>query len=195
MAFTKYMHVERLTNDNLEIDGILKGDVYIYPKLDGSNHCVWWDNDKGILRCASRNQIITEDYDATKFVHAYLIPNNDKIHEMICDNKNLIFYGEFMKPHVIRDYDNTVWDNWYIFDVFDTTAGKWLPFEEYKIILDTYHMSYIPPMRILENPTLDDLDECVSNNKYLMQDGYIGEGIVIKNYDFINKYGRTRKRF
>jgi hypothetical protein len=77
MTFTKYMHVERYSDDNSEIKGILCGKVYIYPKLDGSNHCVWYDEEKAQVRCASRNQVITPDYDPTMFVRKYYLPNKE----------------------------------------------------------------------------------------------------------------------
>jgi hypothetical protein len=31
----------------------------------------------------------------------------------------------------------------------------------------------------------------LDKNTHLMQDGEIGEGIVIKNYDYVNKWGRV----
>ena len=191
MTFIRYMHVERLAENNTEIDGILDGKIYVYPKLDGSNHCVWWDDDRGAMRCASRNQVLTSEYDSTKFVHTYVIPNMDKLEFLVRDNMKLTFYGEFMRPHVIKDYYNDVWDDWYVFDVVNQETGKWMSFEEYQPILEQYNISYIPPMKVLENPTREDLDACVNNNHFMMQDDCLGEGIVIKNYDFVNRYGRT----
>lgn len=191
MAFVKYMHIERLTEDNIEVRGILDGKVYIYPKLDGSNHCVWWDEDKGMMRCASRNQIITSDYDSTSFIHTYAIPKKLRLEALTGNNKNLVFYGEFMKPHIIKDYVNDVWDDWFVFDVFNKDTMSWMPFEEYQPILEQYGISYIPPMTIIDNPSRELLEECVNSNAFMMQDGCIGEGIVIKNYSFRNGYGRT----
>lgn len=191
MTFTKYMHVERLTNDNTEIDGILEGTVYVFPKLDGSNHCVWYDDDVGEVRCASRNHVLTSEYDSTKFVHLYMLKHKDDVEAMALDNKNLVFYGEFMMPHVIRGYENKVWEDWYVFDVFDKTQGRWLAYNEYMPILKEYGVSYIEPLIRMLNPTIEDLNACVNDNHYLMTDDAIGEGVVLKNYDFKNAYGRT----
>ena len=191
MTFVKYMHVERLTEGNTEVDGILNGKVYIYPKLDGSNHCIWYDEDRAEIRCASRNQVLTSEYDSTKFVHTYYLTHKEKIDELMQDFKNLVFYGEFMNPHVIRYYTEDTWYDWFVFDVFNKDTLKWMTYEEYAPILDRYGISYIPPIAILENPITDALNECVMNNHYHTTDDNIGEGIVIKNYEFVNRYGRT----
>jgi hypothetical protein len=46
-------------------------------------------------------------------------------------------------------------------------------------------------MKIIENPTREDLFQYLNMNKYLIKDGHgVGEGIVIKNYNFFNQYGR-----
>ena len=191
MTFTKYMHVERLTNDNPEIDGILNGKVYVYPKLDGSNHCIWYDEGRGEVRCASRNQVLTEDYDSTKFFHTYYMKNKHMLDWMASDNKNLVFYGEFMQPHVIKNYLEEVWGKWFIFDVYDTDKHRWLSYDEYVPILAQYNMYWIPPLGCYVNPTNMNLQHCIDTNDFMMTGNTLGEGIVIKNYDFKNIYGRT----
>lgn len=47
-------------------------------------------------------------------------------------------------------------------------------------------------MGIVENPTEEQLMEFINSNHYLFPEGseLIGEGIIIKNLDFVNKYGR-----
>lgn len=191
MTFVKYMHIERYEENNPEIDGILNGLVYVFPKLDGSNHCIWFDNDKKTIRCASRNQIITKDYDATKFINTYYIPNQHKIDNMILENQNLVFYGEFMRPHVVKDYDDDVWDEWYIFDVYDRENNQWMDYETYASLINKYGLRVVTPMDKYNDPPIDLIHECVENNHYLISNGNIGEGVVIKNYNFVNKYGRT----
>lgn len=191
MTFKKYMHVERYTESTNEVRGILNGTVYIYPKLDGSNHCIWYDTEKGEVRCASRNQVLSTDYDSTHFVNVYYLSHKTVLDKLATENKDLIFYGEFMRPHVIRNYLGKVWDDWYVFDVYDTNKNAWLSYDEYRPILEKYGVSYITPIAVIDNPTLDFINECVVNNNYLMEDGFIGEGVVIKNYGYSNIFGRT----
>lgn len=192
MSFVKYMHVERYSQNNEEIKGLLNGKVYIYPKLDGSNHCVWFDDDKNEIRCASRNQIITSEYDPTSFINKYYLPHKEKVDNLINAHKDWTFYGEYMRPHVIRCYLDSVWDDWFVFDVFDRTKGRWLRLDEYGSEVNSFGISVIPCLAIITNPTEDDLMRCVNSNTFLISEpNKLGEGIVIKNYGYSNSYGRT----
>ena len=42
----------------------------------------------------------------------------------------------------------------------------------------------------IDNPTVDDLEALLAKNNYLTVNDNVGEGIVIKNYNFKNCYGR-----
>jgi len=53
-----------------------------------------------------------------------------------------------------------------------------------------YNISYITPICIIENPSHEKLMHCLSENTFLIKNGEgIGEGIVIKRYDFVNRHG------
>ena len=41
MEYRGYQHIERLGTS--EVEGILNGEVYVYPKLDGTNGQAWSD--------------------------------------------------------------------------------------------------------------------------------------------------------
>jgi len=77
--------------------------------------------------------------------------------------------------------------------VFDVIQGEeHLPFDTYYKLLEKYGIDYIPPLAKVENCTYEKLIDYLNGNNYLIEDGKgAGEGIVIKNYDFKNKYGRT----
>ena len=54
-----------------------------------------------------------------------------------------------------------------------------------------YGIDYIPVMSKLKYPKVEDIIELVKQNHFLFPDNsFIGEGIVIKNLDFTNRYGR-----
>ena len=190
--FKKYMHVERLSGAyNPEINGLLNGTVYVFPKLDGANHSVFWDEEKGMVRCASRNQILSEGNDSTGFYKYFMA--HPELTKFIEDHKNCIMYGEFMTPHTIKTYKDEVWNNYYVFDVvkYDGEQLRYMEVSDYHFLCHEYGINCIAPIAIIDNPTIDDLSAEMEHNNYLMKDREIGEGIVVKNYGFVNHYGRT----
>lgn len=73
MNFTKYQHVERL--GTTETDGILDGDVLVFPKIDGTN-CSVWLGDDGDVHCSNRNKEIIDNSDGVGF-YDYVQKNKD----------------------------------------------------------------------------------------------------------------------
>lgn len=67
-----------------------------------------------------------------------------------------------------------------------------LPYEVYSVLLDHYGVVYIPILKILDRPAVADLVKCADeeNTWHITEGQGCGEGIVVKRYDFINKYGR-----
>lgn len=183
MEFLKYQHVERF--GTVETNGIEFGMCYIFPKIDGTNSQLWWNNG---LQAGSRNRHLTLDNDNAGF---YAWANTQtKFTEFFNKYPNLRLYGEWLVPHTLKTYQNSAWRNLYIFDVLD--GENYLKYEDYKILLDEFGIEYIPPICKIENPTEERLINQLEKNGYLIEDGKgTGEGIVIKNYDYKNKFGRV----
>lgn len=188
MSFNKYQHIEKLGTP--ETEGILDGIVYVFPKLDGTN-CQVWRDENGI-QAGSRNRILTEENDHFGF-YKY-IQNNDMIKILLLLNPDLRLYGEFLVPHTLKTYSDNAWRKFYVFDVTyrdDNGETRYIPYEEYQKQLELYNIDYIPPICKIENPTYERMIELLDKNTYLIKDGAgTGEGIVIKNYDYRNKFGR-----
>ena len=184
MEFKKYQHLERF--GTTEVDGIEIGMCYIFPKLDGTNAQVWWNDSLGI-QAGSRNRVLSIDNDNAGFFA--WVSKNKSIVAMINKHKNLRFYGEWLVPHTLKTYIDSAWRDFYVFDVIDED-DKFLSYDEYKEILDEYEINYITPIIKIKNPTDDTLFSCLDKNTFLIKDHCgVGEGIVIKNYDFKNKFG------
>jgi hypothetical protein len=99
-------------------------------------------------------------------------------------------YGEWLVPHSLKTYKECSWRRFYIFDVVKS-CGDHVHYDEYSPILMKYELDFIAPMKIIQNPQEENLYRCLEENKYLIEDGKgNGEGIVVKNYGFTNKYGR-----
>jgi hypothetical protein len=184
MSFLKYQHLERY--GNTEVEGIEVGTCYVFPKLDGTNGSVWWDD--GALRCGSRNRELTLDSDNAGFLNAMVV---DKAITSFFDHtKNLILYGEWLVPHTLKTYQDDAWRKFYIFDVFDLNKQRLLSYDEY-VWLNGVGLNVIAPIAIIKNGTETHFTECLTKAHYLVKDGEgSGEGVVIKNYDYTNKYGR-----
>jgi len=105
-------------------------------------------------------------------------------------------------PHNLRTYRKDAWNKFYIFDVVvehttysqdegEVSYYEYLPYETYQPILKEFGLDYIPCIAKIRNPSRDQLYNELRRNTFLIQEGEgVGEGIVIKNYTYCNKYGR-----
>lgn len=189
MIFEKYQHIERLGTAGVE--GILNGKCYIMPKIDGTNASIWLGEDNEV-HCGSRNRDLTEGQDNGGF-RAW-VQNQPQIKEYLQAHPTQRLYGEWLIPHTIKTYKDEAWRVFYIFDVMEAVedAEKYLPYDIYQPMLKEYQLTYIEPMAIIDQPTIEELKQLMESNTFLMQPGAIGEGIVIKNYNFINRYKRVQ---
>ena len=189
MKFEKYQHIERVGTD--EVEGLLDGKCYVFYKIDGTNSSVYV-NDDGVIECASRNKIL--DSENTNGGFWNYVQGNDAVRYFVNDHPNLKLFGEWLIPHSLKTYREDAWRKLYIFDVIEVNedSARYLPYDEYGPLLDTYGIDYIPPICTIENPTVDSLLKLLDKTgNFLIEDGKgLGEGIVIKNYSYRNKYGR-----
>lgn len=182
MSFVKYQHIERFGTD--EVEGIEIGRCYVFPKIDGSNGSVWWED--GEIKTGSRRRELGE-VDNQGF-NEY-IQGHEGIKELLYSNPELRLYGEWLVPHTLKTYRDDAWNRFYVFDVVDENG--YMPYESYVHILEAHGVDCIPLQSVIHNGDYDTFIKELEKNTFLIQDGKgVGEGIVVKNYDFINKYGR-----
>lgn len=184
MNYRTYQHIEKLGNS--EVEGILKGTCSIQPKIDGTNGVVWLGDD-GLIHAGSRKRDLTLENDNAGFYAGVI--NNESINKYLKAHKNRYLYGEWLVPHTIKYYDSEAWRKFYVFDVFEDGLG-YLPYDAYSKELDEYEITYIPEIARLNNPTIDELSDVLKSTKYIIPEDKMSEGIVIKNYDYLNNYGR-----
>jgi hypothetical protein len=182
MEFKRYQHVERFGTE--ETQGIDFGMCYVFPKIDGTNSQLWWCVG---MRAGSRNRELSLDNDNQGFMNWAV--TQDYVRQFLHDYPNLRLYGEWLVPHTLRTYQKDAWNKFYVFDVMD--GDDFLPYEIYQEILDRYQIEYIPPICKVANPTYERMVAQLEKNGYLIEDGQgTGEGVVIKNYQYRNKFGR-----
>lgn len=182
-----------------ETDGIEMGKSYVFPKIDGTNSQVWFDGNE--IHAGSRNRElgVTSKTDNAGFCKFAV--SNEKLKAFFLKHPDLRLYGEWLVPHSLKTYRDDAWRRFYIFDVIkehepensdDSNENfSYLSYETYKPLLDEFELDYIVPIGILKNASIDNYIHYLDKNGFLIKDGAgCGEGIVIKNYDYVNRYGR-----
>jgi Fe-S cluster biosynthesis and repair protein YggX len=193
LEFRKYMHIERWGSE--AVQNIELGTCYVFPKLDGTNSSIWCntDHDDGgpgiVIHAGSRTREISLEKDNAGFFREYVLWKEGLDH-FFKAKPHLRLYGEWLVPHSFKGYREDAWRKFYVFDVYNEDTGAYLDYSTYSTILEYYGIAYIPPMQVVKNSTYENFVRCVENNKFLCPTlGEPGEGVVIKNYEFFNKFG------
>lgn len=194
--FREYTHIERL--GTIETQNIELGECYIFPKIDGTNASVWLSD--GVVCAGSRTRQLTDEKDNAGFFA--WVKGQDNITAYLHENPTHRLFGEWLVPHSLKTYRESAWRKFYVFDVaIDKEESeilhegdsrlKYIHYEEYKPLLEAFGIEYLPPLCKLTNGTHEQLINQLMKNVFLIEDGKgFGEGIVIKRYDFRNKYNR-----
>ena len=196
MEFKRYMHIERF--GTTEVEKIEFGECYVFPKIDGTNASLWLSD--GEIQAGSRKRHLTIENDNAGFFA--WAKNQENIINYLKENPGHRLFGEWLVPHSLKTYKEDAWRNFYVFDVAVDKADneilhdgdskvEYLHYEEYSRLLEEFDINYIAPISIINNSSYDQFINQLAKNTFLIEDGKgVGEGIVIKNYDFYNKYGR-----
>lgn len=192
--YKSFIHVERLGRD--ETDGILNGTCYVTPKIDGTNAVVYFDEDKDSVCGGSRTRELNTWSDNAGFYNWLISDNTEAINlrSLVKNNPNLIIYGEWGCGKVahIKDYNDDAKTHMYVFDIYDTDKEHYLHYDLIENIIAEYGLdNYLVPLfAVIDNPTEEQLINIAKNNKFLLDNAnHPGEGIVIRNYDFRDKWG------
>ena len=194
IEFKKYQHIERFGTD--EVDGIETGECLIFPKVDGINASAWLDN--GETKAGSRRKEITLEEDYNGFYRHIL--DNENIKKYLKKHPTHRLYGEFLVKKSLKTYRGDAWKKFYIFDITvdnnrmskrDAETVDYIPYDTYKSLLEEFNLEYIPPLARIKKPNYESLVKLLDKNNYLIKNGKgKGEGIIIKRYNFYNKWGR-----
>ena len=194
--FKKYQHLERF--GTTEVSQIELGECFIFPKLDGTNASIFLIDGK--INAGSRNRHLSLENDNAGFLEWCL--SQDNILNYLLENPTHRLYGEWLVPHSLKTYRSEAWRRFYIFDVaLDKDDSeikhesddkiKYIHYNEYKPLLEKHNLDFIPPISVIRNCNYETLVNQLIKNDFMIEDGKgYGEGIVIKNYEFKNKYGR-----
>lgn len=193
MEYKSYQHIEKLGKS--EVEGILDGKVYLFYKIDGTNASVWLKNNQTLGFGSRKKELIDSDNAGFKTAidtQAEYAETKKELLDYLAKHPTHIIYGEWLVKNVLKTYQVNAWRQFYIFDILDTETGEYINYDTYSKEFDSDYpnLKYIPCMVKLNNPIEEDLKYwLLETGKYLINDG-LGEGIVIKNYNYKNKYGR-----
>lgn len=195
MGYKSFLHVERI--DKEEIIGLLDYPVYVSPKIDGTNSVVYWDSDNDCIGAGSRKRAISIENDNAGFA-AWLKSDSEEAMRLCRTAYNwpgCIIYGEWLGQNkfigAIKQYDVSALGHLWIFDVYDTKKDCYLTPSQVEAFCRVNHLSeWLIPHTLIENPTLEKIKEAAESNTFMMNEGYIGEGVVVKGANlYYNKYG------
>ncbi len=188
-GLTKYQHIERLGHDDVE--GLLDGKVCIQPKIDGANMTVAF-TPNGKMVIATRNQAISIGGEPTTGFRGAVehILAHQGIRRFLADNPDFILRGEWLVQHSVT-YRPINYKRLWVFDVQRREDGSYLPFEAYEPLLKEHGIDYIPLLATLDSPSAETLVTLLNNTPDPFG-AKVLEGLVIKRYDFFNKWGRQQ---
>lgn len=183
MKFKRYQHIEKLGSPIPE--GIEQGLCYVFSKLDGSNASIWLD-DNGDIAVGKRSCQMSVG-DEFKGLKAY-VESHEGIKKYLQDHPTHRLHGEWLIPHTFRQYKQEAWKELYIFDVRD--GDTYINYDAYSVVLAEYNIEYIPCISTIQNGSFEEFSNCLAKSDFLLkEDCSQGEGIVIKNYAYCNKFG------
>lgn len=179
MKFRAYPKIHRYGKE--ETEGILDTPVTIQEKIDGANVSIWLED--GIVRCGSRTRTLPLDESFNGFQE--YVNANPYIKSWLEGHPTWRLYGEWLVKHTIS-YPDEAYRKMYLFDVYSDTAESNIPQSQVKLI--AYQLCLEYPQIFAEN---------VITNEGEIKEKYVGksfiaangEGVVIKNHNFTNKFG------
>lgn len=176
-----------------------------YPafiKLDGANTSIWLHED-GTLHYGSRNNDITNSGNTLRGFGEFVYANKTIFMNFFSLYPNYILYGEWLVTHTIK-YPEDKLNKWYCYDVFgmkenDEEGSRWIPFADW---IDKFLSAGFPKewaLYPIQNVrTVDEAKELME--KVCKEDKPFGgepfeEGIVVKNYKYMDRYHGEQVKF
>ena len=169
-------------------DGVLQeGDIIsVTEKIDGSNSSFRLDETSQLgISCYSRNQPLDEHNTLSGFYN-WVVENIEPIKDEL--NPNYIYYGEWLVKHKVV-YKDECYRKFYMFSIWDIEKEQYLSddtviSEAERLGLTTTNYFYRGEFISFEH-----LMSFVGKSNMTLEPN-TGEGIVVKNVGYFDKYGR-----
>ncbi len=172
--FIQYPKIFRVEKE--ENEGLLDSEVTIQEKIDGANTSIWIEG--GEIKCGSRRKELTEGFNG--FVD--YVKSHTGINKLLTENPTFRLYGEWLVRHTIS-YRETAYKQFYLFDVF-VDDNYFMSQDMVNEVAISAGLPY-PQIFAKGKLTQEQIKEYVGKTNI----GDVGEGVVIKNPTFVNKFG------
>jgi hypothetical protein len=180
--FKAYPKIHRLGKE--ETDGILDDTFTIQEKIDGANVSIWMDTDTLEVKCGTRTRELPPDDSFNGFQEA--VRANPAIEQWLGDHKGLRLYGEWLVKHTIT-YPDDAYRKIYLYDILDEAMNVFLSQEAVAEAAETMSLQY--PIVFATDVQLEEHAIREFVGKSGIPTAANGEGVVLKNVEFKNKFG------
>ena len=189
--YKSFHHVLKV--DKPDVDGVLNGTLDVFPKIDGSNGEMFARD--GEVHYGSRKREVTCEDDNANFASYMSNSANEEVaslRQYCLDHSNYIVYGEWLGGVDGMKFTGSLKGylegGFVVFAVFDIEEGRYLRYDEWHDDIAAIYHLVVPRIATLTNPTMDDVVALLDKTDYLRPEGNPGEGIVLYNYDFYDKW-------
>lgn len=185
----KYLDIERCKQKYAETFNVGE-DIVIQEKIDGSNASIRYDEESGTLKAFSRRLELSADNTLNGFWDYVQTLNLDTFKEIL--GSRYIVFGEWMgAKHAIK-YPENVYGKFWMFDVWDTQAEQYLPYEETRSFYDKLiacgnednKFNFVPVFYIGKFESWEKTLELVGRTEVGAEPA--GEGIILKRQDYLD---------
>jgi ATP-dependent RNA circularization protein (DNA/RNA ligase family) len=175
----KYMDIVRhgKSGTHLTIEG--NPIITITEKIDGANASFKREGNK--VLAFSRNTQLDEENNLRGF---YQWVQQNIIPEALVEDS--IYYGEWTAKHKL-DY-GTNHNKFYLFDIYSEETERYIPFNLVKAQSKKLNINLVPVFYEGQFQSLEHIQSFVGKSHL----GEIGEGVVVKNVNYENKYGHQQ---
>ena len=178
-----YMDITRIKEDGeselttVNTGAFEVGDhIVIQEKVDGANASFRLDNDGNLLAFSRKNEL---NYQNTLRGFWNYVQSLDK--EKFKDLGGRIVFGEWLCKHTVK-YNTESYNQFYVFDMYDTETEQWLPQSIVKDYAETHELNYIHTLYDGEFISWEHCRSFLHSPAY----GDNQEGIVVKNESKLN---------
>lgn len=179
MQFKPYNKIHALHKE--ECEGILEGTCYIQEKVDGANASIWLGDD-GEIHYGSRSRDLFLANDNFNGFGDW-VRSHPHLKEFFATFPEYRINGEWLVRHTIG-YKETSYRKFYMFDI-EYDNGVLVDIEFATLLMPQYEIPAVHLHGKFENPTLDFIKSLAGQSVL----GEKGEGVVVKNLSFRNKFG------